>query len=347
MDDCSKHDNLYWFENNSSGQFKRHFIQKNNPDRLERHKFGDIDRDGYVDVVIVKNLSGSIYWLRNPGKDISKKLPWESHLITKKLPGAYDVDIVDLDGDQDLDVAASSWTLGNRFVILKNELAENKSFNSEWTSKQLGNYYDDTRNIRFGDFDNDGDPDLLGTALVDSKILLFENPGDAFKYNWIIHEIKVPGGPLHGDIKDIDGDGDLDFIMAFRHGERVELFENKLDSSNFPEFKRSKIANVLNPFEVLFGDIDADGDLDIVGTSWLNSLELSYNPLIKLDSVYWLENNNGTWIKHPLKRNWVRANQLVLADLNSDKFLDIIAISERGSNEARIWMNLGKWSNRR
>ncbi len=44
--DAGGHDKLYWFENDGRGSFKRHLIQEKDPERLERHRIGDIDGDG-------------------------------------------------------------------------------------------------------------------------------------------------------------------------------------------------------------------------------------------------------------------------------------------------------------
>ena len=113
--DAETHDNLYWFKNDGSGSFKRNFIQEKDPERLERHRIGDIDGDGDPDVAIVKNKFGDLLWFENTGTPGDGKL-WRRHIITQgKLPGAYDVELVDLDGDGDLDAAGSGWRLGNQF----------------------------------------------------------------------------------------------------------------------------------------------------------------------------------------------------------------------------------------
>ena len=42
-------------------------------------------------------------------------------MITTDLPGAYDVALADFNRDGHLDVAASSWTLGNQFAWFEND----------------------------------------------------------------------------------------------------------------------------------------------------------------------------------------------------------------------------------
>ena len=80
--DATDHDKLYWFENDGSGSFKRHLIQEEDPERLERHRIGDIDGDGDPDVAIVKNKFGDLLWFENSGTPGDGKL-WPRHIITR------------------------------------------------------------------------------------------------------------------------------------------------------------------------------------------------------------------------------------------------------------------------
>ena len=72
--DALPNNDLYWFENDGQGRFQKHFIQMDDPERLERHGIGDIDGDGHLDVVIVKNLIGDLLWFKNSGKPADGKL---------------------------------------------------------------------------------------------------------------------------------------------------------------------------------------------------------------------------------------------------------------------------------
>lgn len=95
--DALPHNNLYWFENDGSGKFTRHFIARNDPQRLERHVTVDMDDDGYLDVVIVENLYGDLKWFKNPGVFPGEDPLWERRYITQGgLPSAYDVAVADL-----------------------------------------------------------------------------------------------------------------------------------------------------------------------------------------------------------------------------------------------------------
>ncbi|MCF6285005.1 MAG: VCBS repeat-containing protein, partial [Candidatus Hydrogenedentes bacterium] len=156
--DCKTNDSLYWFENDGAGRFTQHFVQKNDPERLERHALGDINGDGHLDIVIVKNLRGHLLWFENSGTPRDGKL-WKRHVITTDLPGAYDVALADIDLDGDLDVAASSWILGNQFAWFENDGSPD---DGTWTKHMIEADLDETRTIRAADFAQDGDVDFLG-----------------------------------------------------------------------------------------------------------------------------------------------------------------------------------------
>ena len=129
---------LYWLENDGKGGFREHFVENGDrlgvighitsdtvdrkvladkstslnkrwftTPRLERHMIGDLNADRKPDVVIVDNLNGDVFWYKNSGTPASYPV-WQRFTITSHtIPGAYDVDLADLDGDGDLDVAVA------------------------------------------------------------------------------------------------------------------------------------------------------------------------------------------------------------------------------------------------
>jgi hypothetical protein len=46
-------------------------------------------------------------------------------------------------------------------------------------------------------------------------------------------------------------------------------------------------------------------------------------------------------MRHPIKQDWPNAVTVILADLDRDGRLDIVACAERGANELRWWRNVG------
>jgi hypothetical protein len=85
-------------------------------------------------------------------------------------------------------------------------------------------------------------------------------------------------------------------------------------------------------FEAVTGDLDSDGDLDVVATGWSPQ-----------GRIAWFENTGdptGEWKMHSIKERWSNAVTVVLADLDYDGRLDIVACAERGANEIRWWRNV-------
>ncbi|MEC9092272.1 MAG: VCBS repeat-containing protein [Planctomycetota bacterium] len=341
--DALPNNHLYWFENNGQAEFKKHFIQKNDPERLERHAIGDIDNDGHPDIVIVKNLVGDLLWFQNSGDPSEEKL-WNRHVITRqKIPGAYDVALGDFDGDGDLDVAASTWRLSNNFVWFEND---GTPTDGEWKMHLIDQLETETRMIRAADIDSDGDLDLVGTARLAPLITWYENTQSKEQPNsspivWTKHVIDDQSRqPIHGEIVDIDQDGDLDIVMSFGmslsetpKSEQVAWYENNGEPTQGNWQKHLIASSYPGAFESCAGDIDGDGDLDVVTSAWG-----------KQGGLAWFENRGnprGNWQQHSFKSDWPRANAVKIADLDSDGRLDILAGAERGANEVRWWRNIG------
>lgn len=352
--DATGNNMLYLLENDSSGQFKKHLIQKDDPERLERHMVGDVDGDGDPDVVIVKNLKGHLVWFENSGKPTAGVL-WNRHVITTDLPGAYDVALGDFDRDGDLDVAASSWVLGNQFAWFEND---GTPADGPWKKHMIEKDVAETRTMRAADFDGDGDLDLLGTGRKSNEVTWFENrppakgaASAAGPVAWTKHLIDATSKcPAHGNPADMDGDGDLDVVMAlgfyYRPGSNDPAASEKQEDNQIVWYENNGRPaegpwkkHVIGPrfddaFEAVAGDLDGDGDIDVAATSWRNPGRLA-----------WFENPGDPrkeWTRHLLKTNWRSANQVILADLNGDGRLDIVVCAERGSLELRWWRNEGR-----
>jgi hypothetical protein len=86
-------------------------------------------------------------------------------------------------------------------------------------------------------------------------------------------------------------------------------------------------------FEAVAADLDGDGQLEVVASKQGE------------DGMLALFKHRGDprrrWERQVLRAPWVRGNTIVIADIDSDGRLDIVASAERGTNEVRWWQNLG------
>jgi acyl-CoA thioesterase-1 len=347
--DAEPNSNLYLLRNNGHGGFRHSFIQKyagldDQPIRLERHAIGDINRDGRPDVVIVDNLKWDIRWFEHPGNEMIEQ-PWTLHRVAepKEVPGSYDVALADFDADGDLDVGCSSWRIGNRFDWFENVGAPGNG--AKWKRHQIEDMIGETRTIAIADFNRDGKPDLLGTARTTNQTVWFANSGKPATEPWkktILEDKTI--APTHGHPVDLDGDGDLDVLMAFGivapvaadspESHQVAWYENVGQPGLGTQWHKHLIAsNFPQGFEAVAGDLDGDGDQDVVATAWSPSGQIA-----------WFENPGDptqNWKRHAIKQNWSNAVTVILADLDKDGRLDIVACAERGANELRWWRNEG------
>jgi hypothetical protein len=135
-----------------------------------------------------------------------------------------------------------------------------------------------------GDFDNDGDEDLFMTHLIKETNTLYVNDGKAiFSDRTEQFSLASPSFAYTGfgtEWLDYDNDGDLDLFAAnggvyivesqrgkpYPYGQKNQLFRNE-GGSTFREVT-DEAGPALDLSEVsrgaAFGDIDNDGDIDIV-----------------------------------------------------------------------------------
>ena len=63
-----KHNDIYWFENDGNGTFKRPWIAKTDwHGRFERHELKDLNRGGRPDLLWIDNFFGDVFWIENQG----------------------------------------------------------------------------------------------------------------------------------------------------------------------------------------------------------------------------------------------------------------------------------------
>lgn len=331
--------NFYWFQNNGQGLFRKHDIRLNEPGWFERHAIGDISGDGRPDIAVVKNLDGHLVWFENGGRpEVSDS--WKRHVISTDIRRAYDVVLVDLNGDGRLDAAASAW-VGNHFAWFENP--GSTAADEEWQKRLIDENVNTSRNIRVSDFNRDGRADLLCTAHAAPLTAWYEQPEDPAASHWIRHVVDDSSpGPTHGHPIDLDADGDQDILMALGFStapgaaasHQVVWYENDGEPGRGLVWRKHVIGPLNDAFEAFAGDLDGDGDLDAAATAWGDP-----------GQVVWFENPGEprqTWQKHVLKAAWRRANQVIIFDADGDSRPDIAATAERGTNELRLWRNRGK-----
>jgi hypothetical protein len=234
---------------------------------------GDFDRDGDLDVIAGDGY-GAFSAFEHAGSRFARAVP--NPLIG--LPGVVAPTVGDLDGDGDRD-----YLLGRgdgKLIYFENVgTAASPTYQVRSGASNPFNAFDvgDEARPAFADLDSDGDFDLIvGTYY--GTFHTFVNTGGATSPAFL----PIPGGldPLVGQdvgflaapaVGDLDGDGDLDLVAGEESGV-LNYFRND-GGPGFPTFVLLPDSHASNPlplFDVGFdsvpalGDLDRDGDLDLV-----------------------------------------------------------------------------------
>jgi hypothetical protein len=210
---------------------------------------GDIDGDGKQDVVWVWGEIDA-QW-RAPGADPTQPWPLGAAFEHRQQQGGF---IGDVDGDQDNDVL-----VGKQYWY-KNVDGKGK----QWQTVNFPNQFDDSPLTTMGDIDADGDLDFAMCTHFGARVAWFEN-SDGTGEQMNIHMLASGKNKLHAIFAlDFDNDGDLDIYAGESTG-TTWIWENTDGKGAFSEHAVSQTSR---GHDARVGDVDCDGDLDIVGKPW-------------------------------------------------------------------------------
>lgn len=326
---------LGWFETVPGySQSRKHLIAETGPNgglfACGDLDAGDIDQDGDIDVlgpVSPGEWGGAgektrMYWYENPS--------WKPHLVGDFPNFVKDVDLVDLNKDGKLDLAGTCFG-SHKMIVYRQDEPD--------TWAKAADVFVETlhEGQHVGDLDGDGDIDVVSTAFW------FENPGGDMTGNWTVRNIDPYWNSdkgrswKHNATKivcaDIDKDGrDEVFIAcseAFR--DRVAWYDSpdpRKDKWTMHPIGKNAFAHTLQ-----VGDVDADGDLDVLSGSNGDQGDPNDSPVI----LFLNQGDNVTWKAQLLTKTG--AYNSILADVDGDKDLDFFRYSGHEGAEYQLWLN--------
>jgi len=203
----------------------------------------------------------------------------------------------------------------------------------------------------FGDYDNDGHPDLFVGNINDTEdavtFILYHNNGDGtFTDVTEKLDMKKRGNCISGFWADFNNDGFQDLFLAFSSGPgHLEkewgvnyLYNNNGDGTFTNVSKESGINLISNSRGSTVGDIDNDGDLDIIVTnSWENSFIFLNDGKMKFTESH--RSSGGSYFY---------GHGAALGDLDNDGDLDLIGTNWKrpsASNPGKFFLFENKTNN--
>ncbi|MEM8484742.1 MAG: FG-GAP-like repeat-containing protein [Bacteroidota bacterium] len=253
-------DLVSWWENTSgdASAWTQHPVDIDFDFAMHLHA-ADLDADGDLDLMGAALKGDAIHWWENTDGDGSV---WTEHIIDEAFDGARHVCSVDLDGDGDLDL------LGSAYIADDVKWWENTAGDATtWELHTVDEDFDGVNVVMPVDIDGDNDVDLLGAAdVADDIVVWFNEEGDGLTWERVSIAENFDGA-FSIMPADMDGDGDTDVLGAATEANQMVWWENKNGLGNSwddhiidEEFDSPMVINV--------ADLDADGDLDVIGGSF-------------------------------------------------------------------------------
>lgn len=262
-------DKIAWYENTDArGVFGPQQVITTDVERANWVAVGDVDSDGDLDVF------GREGWYRNTdaeGSFGSARTIVSGEFLTGGFIGGYDpIAIGDMNGDGNLDVVVTSgtqcesWWCDGEVVWYDNETGIGdfeKRRQKDATMVGVSGV-----SMAVGDIDGDSDLDVLYGAdgFGNSTLAWFENT-DGVGTLGPQRIIAVDSSGTRGGlvIADLDDDGDFDVVSA-EYG-RVAWYENTDGAGTFGPARPLRLTPLDDEYtSVAVGDLDGDGDLDVV-----------------------------------------------------------------------------------
>jgi hypothetical protein len=256
-----------------------------------------------------------------------QSIQFEQHTVDLNFAGIQYVKIIDIDGDDDLDIIGGSeitpYSSSLGLAYWRNDGGDPIN----WMRFFIDSSFIHVMSVDAAYIDADINLDIVASSWQLNQVAWWKSSGNP-ETGWTKYIIKSGYTNTH-DAKcaDIDLDQDTDVITVNSAPGSVDICYNQniiQPSWNYfqldPGFSSAK--------SVLVTDLDLDADLDIIGTA------------DGVNDIVWWENtgnNSQVWLKRIIENNFVGTSFADVIDMNADSKLDIIATAW-SSNEVAYWI---------
>lgn len=304
---------------------------------------GDVNGDGLDDIGVVSRLADGPWIFVGDGqgnwRDFANGLPREPFC-------GGGMDFMDVNKDGLMDVAIADHCKGV-YVFL----GDGKG---NWRTASSGLPTIGSEDVTLGDFNNDGCPDLASVAAAEEGVRAFVgNCKGVWKESSKGLALTEWGNAV--ELRDLNGDGNLDIAAAYSAGPRAWLGDGK---GQWTEASQGLPAPEIHGlyWGIDVGDVNGDGKLDIISGSQMPPLPEGCGPGGAVCGgggvEVFLQQADGTWVAANEGLVPMNALGVALADLNRDGKTDAVAVGKRALDEiggvygvyTYIGDGTGKWT---
>ncbi len=244
---------------------------------------------------------------------------------------------------------------GKPEIILKDyyfELPDNPA-DGDWPATK---YSEKGTGYALGDVDGDGYLDIAGSYKIEgerqvpgtrnvawwcSEVCWWKNPGDGSS-NWKQFDIGKATNADRYELADLNGDGRLDVVVTEErypgHNPNASCYWYEQPAKVSGRWKRHLIATQFSMNNLDVGDLDRDGDIDIVTCE--HSMPYRGTPAPDHERLFVFENDSKGGFAVRLI-DWDKESHLgtQLVDMDGDGDLDIVSTAWRDFQYLHLWRN--------
>ena len=288
----------------------------------------DVNADGHPDLVVAclgsvwptDEKVGRVVALVNDGK-----LNFATRVLAEDLRRVADVQPGDLDGDGDVDLAVAEFGY-DRGAVRWLENRGNLSFREHMLYASPGAIH-----VPLVDLDGDGKLDVVALmSQEDEEVVAFDNRGGGRfgPRRVLLGMANIDHGSSGLFVTDLNRDGRPDLLLTNGDNLEVEYPAPQpwhgclwLENVGGGKFTFRRIAAVAGVYAAAAGDLDADGDTDVVLASMFNDWRRPGTA-----ALVWLENDGRqNFTPWQLADRPTHLATVACGDLNGDGRADVVA----------------------